>query len=73
MERGREQYSVVTFELRRSMFRPSKIDVSTFGDRCVDLRRSILRPSKIPDGAEYRLNIRRGKADQLGDARVGPV
>ena len=47
MERGREQYSVVTFELRISMFRPSKIDVSTFGDRCVDLRRSILRPSKI--------------------------
>ena len=29
------------------MCRPSKIDVSTFGDRCVDLRRSMCRPSEI--------------------------
>ena len=31
------------------MCRPSKIDVSTFGDRCVDLRRSMCRPSEIDD------------------------
>ena len=29
------------------MCRPSKIDVSTFEDRCVDLRRSMCRPSEI--------------------------
>ena len=33
---------VSTFNLRRSMCRPSKIDVSTFEDR-----RSMCRPSKI--------------------------
>ena len=38
---------VSTFDLRRSMCRPSKIDVSTFEDRRVDLRRSMCRPSKI--------------------------
>ena len=32
---------VFAFDLRRSMCRPSKIDVSTFEDRCVDLRRSM--------------------------------
>ena len=32
---------------RRSMCRPSKIDVLTFEDRCVDLRRSMCRPSEI--------------------------
>ena len=57
------QYSVANccdvsaFDLRKSMWRlskidvtmcrPSKIDVSTFEDRCVDLRRSLCRPSKI--------------------------
>ena len=30
-----------------TMCRPSKIDVSTFEDRCVDLRRSMCRPSEI--------------------------
>ena len=29
------------------MFRSSKIDASTFEDRCVALRRSMCRPSKI--------------------------
>ena len=32
---------VSTFDLRRSMCRPSMIDVSTFDDRCVDFRRSM--------------------------------
>ena len=35
------------FDLRRLMCRPSKIDVSTFEDRCVDFRRWVCRPSKI--------------------------
>ena len=30
-----------------TMCRPSKINVSTFGDRCVDLRRLMCRPSEI--------------------------
>ena len=44
-------------DFRRSMCRPSKIDVSpfedrchdvsTFGDGCVDFRRSISRPSEM--------------------------
>ena len=44
-------------DFRRSMCRPSKIDVSlfedrfhdvsTFGDRCVDFRRSMCRPSEM--------------------------
>ena len=35
--------------------RPSKIDVSTFEDRCVDLRRSIRRPSRIDGRCEIML------------------
>ena len=53
------QYSVANcrcdvsaFDLRKSMWQLSKIDVSPFEDRrsmsrCVDLRRSMCRPSKI--------------------------
>ena len=53
------QYSVANcrcdvsaFDLRKSMWQLSKIDVSPFEDRrsmsrCVDLRRSLCRPSKI--------------------------
>ena len=53
------QYSVANcrcdvsaFDLRKSMWRNSKIDVATFEDRrsmsrCVDLRRSMCRPSEI--------------------------
>ena len=53
------QYSVANcrcdvsaFDLRKSMWRLSKIDVSPFEDRrsmsrCVDLRRSMCRPSEI--------------------------
>ena len=29
------------------MFPPSKIDASTFDDRCVDFRRSMCRPSEM--------------------------
>ena len=36
-------YEDRSVDLRRSMCRLSKIDVSTFGDRCVDLRRSMCR------------------------------
>ena len=65
------QYSVANcrcdvsaFDLRKSMWRlskidvstidvtmcrPSKIDVSTFGDRCVDLRRSMIDVSTFED------------------------
>ena len=49
-----DSYSVINcrcdvsaFDLRRSMCRPSKIDVSTFEDRCVNFRRSMCRPSEI--------------------------
>ena len=43
---------VSAFDLRKSMWQLSKIDVSPFEDRrsmsrCVDLRRSMCRPSKI--------------------------
>ena len=38
------QCDVSAFDLRGSMCRPSKIDVSTFDDRCVDLR-----PAKMDD------------------------
>ena len=48
------QYSVAncrcdvsTFELGISMFRPSKIDDSTLGNRCIDLRRSMFQPCEI--------------------------
>ena len=54
MERSCGQYSVTNcrcdvyaFNLRRSMCRPSMMDVSTFEDRCVDFGRSMCRPSKI--------------------------
>ena len=50
---------VSAFDLRKSMWRlskidvtmcrPSKIDVSTFGDRCVDLRRSMIDVSTFED------------------------
>ena len=55
------QYSVANcrcdvsaFDLRKSMWRLSKIDVATFEDRCIALRRSTIdvtmcRPSKIDD------------------------
>ena len=36
-------------DLRRSKCRLSKIDVSTFGDRCVDLRRSVIDVSTFED------------------------
>ena len=49
--------SMIDVDFRRSMCRPSKIDVSpfedrchdvsTFGDRCVDFRRSMCRPSEM--------------------------
>ena len=53
------QYSVANcrcdvsaFDLRKSMWRNSKIDVATFEDRCIAFRRSTIdvtmcRPSKI--------------------------
>ena len=51
--------SMIDVDFRRSMCRPSKIDVtmcrpseidvSTFEDRCVDLRRWMCRPSKTDD------------------------
>ena len=59
LERSCGQYSVTNcrcdvsaFDLRKSMCRLSKIDVSPFEDRrsmsrCVDLRRSMCRPSEI--------------------------
>ena len=50
------QYSVTNcrcdvsaFDLRKSMWRLSKIDVATFEDRCGEFRRSMYRPSKIDD------------------------
>ena len=36
-------------DLRRSMCRLSKIDVSTFGDGCVDLRRPMIDVSTFED------------------------
>ena len=36
-------------DLRRSMCRLSKIDVSTFGDGCVDLRRPMIDVSTFKD------------------------
>ena len=39
---------VSAFDLRRSMRRLSKIDVSTFEDRCVALRRSMSRCVDLP-------------------------
>ena len=36
-------------DLRRSMCRFSKIDVSTFGDGCVDLRRTMIERSTFED------------------------
>ena len=67
------QYSVANcrcdvsaFDLRKSMWRLSKIDVATFEDRCiafrrsmsrcVDLRRSMCRPSKI-DVVDLRRSV----------------
>ena len=59
LERSCGQYSVTNcrcavsaFDLRKSMWRLSKIDVATFEDRCIALRRSTIdvtmcRPSKI--------------------------
>ena len=59
LERSCGQYLVTNcrcdvsaFDLRKSMCRLSKIDVSSFEDRrsmsrCVDLRRSMYRPSEI--------------------------
>ena len=59
LERSCGQYSVTNcrcdvsaFDLRKSIWRLSKIDVSPFEDRrsmsrCVDLRRSMCRPSEI--------------------------
>ena len=48
------QYSVANcrcdvsaFDLRKSMWRLSKIDVATFEDRCIAFRRSMCRPSEI--------------------------
>ena len=56
LERSCGQYSVTNcrcdvsaFDLRKSMCRFSKIDVSTFEDRCGDFGRSMYRPSKIDD------------------------
>ena len=56
MERRCGQYSVTNcrcdvyaFNLRRSMCRPSMIDVSTFEDRCVDFRRSMIDVSTFED------------------------
>ena len=37
------------FDFGRSMYRLSKIDVSTFGDRCVNLRRSMIDLSTFED------------------------
>ena len=55
-ERRCGQYSVTNcrcdvyaFNLRRSMRRPSMIDVSTFEDRCVDFRRSMIDVSTFED------------------------
>ena len=47
--------NVSTFDLRRSMCQPSKIDVSTFEDR-----RSMCRPSRIDD---RRVDLRRWMID----------
>ena len=44
---GQCRCNVSAYDLKRSMCRPSKIDVSTFEDRCVDHRRSTCRPSEI--------------------------
>ena len=41
-------------DLRRSMCRLSKIDVSTFGDRCADFRRSMCRPSEMDVNVDLR-------------------
>ena len=51
------RYDVSAFNLRRSMCRPSKIDVSNFEDRRADLRRSmaLCRPSKTDDRCEIML------------------
>ena len=38
---------VSAFDLRRSMRRLSKIEMSTFEDRCVAVRRSMCRPSMV--------------------------
>ena len=40
---------------RRSMCRPSEIDVSTFEDRCVDFRRSMIEVSTFEDRCEIML------------------
>ena len=72
LERGCGQYSVTNcrcdvsaFDLRKSMCRLSKIDVSTFEDRCIALRRSAIdvtmcRPLKIDD---RRVDLRRSVID----------
>ena len=56
MERRCGQYSVTNcrrdfyaFNLRRSMCRPSMIDVSTFEDRCADFQRSMIDVSTFED------------------------
>ena len=56
LERSCGQYSVTNcrcdvsaFDLRKSMWRLSKIDVATFGDRCVDLLRSMIDVSTFED------------------------
>ena len=36
-------------DFRRSMCRPSEMDVLTFEDRCVDLRRSVIDVSTFED------------------------
>ena len=45
----------IDVDLRRSMCRLSKIDVSRFGDRCVDLRRLMMDVTTFEDRCETML------------------
>ena len=73
MERRSGQYSVTNyrnvgamlgcrcdvsaFDVRRSICRLSKIDVTTFEDRCIEDRRSMCRPSRIGDVRRWLIDV----------------
>ena len=66
------QYSVANcrcdvsaFDLRKSMWRNSKIDVATFEDRCVAFRRSTIddRCHDVSTFGDRRVDLRRSMID----------
>ena len=62
---------VSTFDLRKSMWRLSKIDVATFEDRCIAFRRSTIdvtmcRPSEI-DVLTFENRLSTCRPSKIGD------